>query len=135
MAVASPVASRGTVLIVDDEAFIARAVACLLTQLRGAEVHVATDSDQALALARRLRADLVLVDVHMPGTCSVALCRQLRELDHLREVPIYVFTGLLPDEADVAPLLALCDGLISKPPDPVELTAALDAALWGDGCV
>lgn len=128
MAEAALAVAPVTVLIVDDETFIARAVACILRQLRGAQVRLATDGGEALQLARSLEPDLILVDVHIPGTSSLALCRQLRALPAASRSLLYLFTGLLPDDTEVIPLRGLCDGLISKPPDPGELLAALEAA-------
>lgn len=115
-------------LIVDDQMCIARAVACLLEEAREAEVKVVSRGEQALELAGCWRPHLILVDVQMPGMPPLQLCRLLRGTPCLAEVPIYLFTGLLPDNVELTPLLAEVQGLISKPPDPTELMELVDAA-------
>jgi two-component system, OmpR family, alkaline phosphatase synthesis response regulator PhoP len=123
----------GRVLIVDDEVFIARAVGCILADRRGAQVEVARDGDQALAVARTLRPHLILVDVRMPGLPPLELCRRLREMPGLGATAIYLLTGVLPADEEVGPLLEVARGIINKPPDPGEVMAALDEAMRASG--
>lgn len=128
--------SSGTtrVLIVDDQACIAGAVACLLAEGRAAEVRVAACGEQALSLAEQWRPQLVLVDVQMPGMPPLELCQQLRRVPGLAEVPIYLFTGLLPDNVELSPLLSVVQGVINKPPDPTEVFAVVDAVVAQREC-
>src|SRR5437764_5967332 len=56
-----------TVLIVDDHASFRRAVRLVLEYEGYEVVGEAADGEQALAAARELRPELVLLDVHMPG--------------------------------------------------------------------
>jgi CheY-like chemotaxis protein len=121
----SPAPKR--VLIVDDQVFIARAVGCILAEARGAAVEVATCGEDALPVAARWRPDLVLVDVRMPGLPSAELCRRLRAMPELAHTAVYLFTGLLPDDAALVEFADLQCPVITKPPDPRELLAALDA--------
>ncbi|NPV49185.1 MAG: response regulator [Armatimonadetes bacterium] len=127
-------ARAARVLIVDDQACIAGAVACLLAEARAAEVRVAACGEQALSVAEQWRPELVLVDVQMPGMPPLALCQQLRRVAGLAEVPIYLFTGLLPDNVELSPLLTVVQGVINKPPDPTEVFAVLDAVVSRREC-
>ena len=116
------------VLIVDDDTFVGRAVGMILRDARQARVQVARSGDVALPLAEATRPDLILVDVNMPGMGPLELCQRLRLTPGLERVPIYLLTGLLPEDAVLGPLREHVRGIINKPPDPTELVKALDAA-------
>ncbi len=67
---------RGRVLVVDDNPDIVALLRDLL-KLEGYQVHAAV-GDLVLPLARAVRADLILLDAHMPGLDGAALSRRLR---------------------------------------------------------
>lgn len=67
----------GRVLIVDDEAASAYTLARIVQQL-GYDVETTTDSGSALALARRLKPDVVFIDLRMPGADGVEVARALK---------------------------------------------------------
>lgn len=117
-----------TVLVVDDDVFIGRAVACIFEQARQARVLVARSGAEALPLAETAQPDFMMVDVNMPGMEALELCRRLREVPGLAETPLYVLTGVLPGNEALGPLRQYAHGILNKPPNPGELLAALDAA-------
>lgn len=118
-----------TVLVVDDDIFIGRALACILQEARQVRVLAARSGDEALPLALTARPDLILVDVNMPGMQALELCRRIRESPALGETPVYLLTGVLPGDEVFGALREYVQGILSKPPNPGELLAALDAAL------
>lgn len=122
----APEAPPKTVLVVDDDAFIGRAVACILREARGANVCLARSGDEALPLAIDLRPDVILMDVHMPGMTVLEFCRRLRELPDLADAALYLLTGVLPCDGALDPLRPYVRGVLNKPPNPAELLAALD---------
>ena len=66
------------ILIVEDQAEI-RELIRLTLEIGDWDVHEATDGSSALELAQRLRPDIVLLDVMMPGALDgVAVCERLR---------------------------------------------------------
>ena len=79
------------VLIVDDEPVNLAALSALLKP--HVRVRVARSGDKAVALARKLQPDLVLLDVDMPGMDGYETCRQLRALPDAQGVPIIFVTG------------------------------------------
>src|SRR5580658_6181827 len=69
----------GRLLIVDDDYSIRRALHMTL-YAQGFDVTEASTGDEALALARAVRYDAVLLDINMPGRDGVEVCRELRKL-------------------------------------------------------
>lgn len=122
---ALPVADP-VVVVVDDDAFVGRAIACMLEQARGAHVLTARNGEEGLALLQTVVPDLVLVDVDMPGMSVLELCRRLHEHPATAHAHVYLLTGILPGPALLAQLKPYVIRVLSKPPDPVELVHALD---------
>src|SRR5580658_5189734 len=69
----------GKLLIVDDDYSIRRALHMTL-YAQGFDVTESSSGDEALALARAVRYDAVLLDINMPGRDGVEVCRELRKL-------------------------------------------------------
>ena len=80
----------GRILVVDDEAPI-REVLTEYFATEGYAVEVATSGVEALTAIRGRRADLVLLDVRMPGLDGVQVLRRIRELDD--SVPVIMVTA------------------------------------------
>ena len=66
-----------SILVVDDNTDAAESLAELL-ELIGAQTHVATDGEAALSSAERLRPDIVLVDIGLPGIDGFDVARAIR---------------------------------------------------------
>src|SRR5262245_26018409 len=65
------------ILVVEDEAAIAGAVAARL-RAEGFGVEVAGDGAAAIAAVRRLRPDLVVLDIMLPGMDGLEVCRRIQ---------------------------------------------------------
>lgn len=120
---------RPVVLVVDDDLFMGRAVACIMTEARDAVVHLARTGDEALPLADEFSPDLILVDIQMPGMSPEELCRELRRRVATRDSTIYLHTGVLPGSESFQALADWVDGTLGKPPDPVDLLRVVDSAM------
>ena len=81
------------VLIVDDDELMLLAAREALMGA-GFRVEEADSGPQAISLFERLRPDLVLLDVDMPGMDGFEVCTQLRSLPSCRYTPILIMTGL-----------------------------------------
>ncbi|RLJ68135.1 EAL domain-containing protein [Sulfurisoma sediminicola] len=81
-----------TALIVDDDELMRMMLAAALAGL-GLEVHEAGDGETGLEAFNRLRPDLVLLDLLMPGIDGIETCRRLRRRPDARTVPIVMITG------------------------------------------
>ena len=88
----------GTVLIVDDEAPFRE---LLRQMLQGSVVRVAeaADGPTALDLMARLRPDLVLLDLRMPGGGGEHVLAEASRDEDLREIPIAVVTSVAVDDS------------------------------------
>ncbi len=89
--------SRIRVLVVDDQALIRRGMTLMLELEPDIEVvGQASDGEEAVAMAERLRPDVVLMDLHMPRKGGVAATREItRSLPHTH---VLVLTTLDADE-------------------------------------
>jgi two-component system, OmpR family, alkaline phosphatase synthesis response regulator PhoP len=113
------------ILVVDDEPKIVKLARDYLEQ-SAFRVISAGDGTTALALARRERPDLVVLDLTLPGTDGLDVCRALRRES---AVPIIMLTARV-DEADRLIGLELgADDYVTKPFSPRELVARVRAVL------
>ena len=115
-----------TILIVDDEPPILDLVRFTLED---AEVRVveASDGVEALALARRLRPDLILLDVHMPRLDGLEACRQIKRDPALARTPIVMLTAAGQEADRARGREAGADEYLTKPFSPLALLALVEA--------
>jgi diguanylate cyclase (GGDEF)-like protein len=117
-----------TILIVDDDEAIRDYLAVTL-ELAGLEIVLARDGAQALELARRRRADLVLLDVMMPGMDGLTTLAHLQGDPRTRHLPVVLLSARSEREDAIAGLEAGADDYLTKPFEPDELLARVRAAL------
>lgn len=117
-----------TILVVDDEAPI---VDLVRFTLEDADVRVveASDGAEALVLARRIKPDLVLLDVHMPKLDGLEVCRQLRREPDFARTPIVMLTASGQQADRSSGLSAGADEYLTKPFSPLALLALVEAFL------
>ncbi|MBK1716085.1 ATP-binding protein [Thiocystis violacea] len=80
------------ILVVDDQRDVADSCAMLLRCL-GQRVHTAHDGPAALDLAERIRPDLILLDIGLPGMDGYEVARRLRDSDAGRNARLVALTG------------------------------------------
>jgi two-component system response regulator MprA len=114
------------IVVVDDDEALRSAVRRAL-RLDGYDVALASDGAQALAQLAGLRADLVVLDVLMPGLDGVTVCRRLRESGD--RTPILMLTARDAVSDRVAGLDAGADDYLTKPFALEELLARVRALL------
>jgi two-component system response regulator AtoC len=115
----------GSVLIVDDERTLARAVKAFLIE-SGYEAEVAPDAEQALGLLEALRPDVVFSDLRLPGMNGVELLRRIREFDPSIAVIIMTAYGTIEGAVEAVKLGAF--DYLKKPVDLEELKLLADRA-------
>jgi two-component system OmpR family response regulator len=114
------------VLIVDDDQRIRAMLARFLTD-HGMYVTAAGDGVQMLDAMRREPADLIVLDVMLPGESGLSLCRQLQDAE--RPVPVILLTAMDGEADRVVGLELGADDYIVKPFNPSELMARIRAVL------
>jgi two-component system phosphate regulon response regulator PhoB len=95
----------------------------------GLEVSLAPTADDAVASARDVRADAVIVDALLRGRSGFAVCRLLRESEPTRELPILMLT---PADSELDRVLAFeagADDAVQRPYFPRELALRVRALL------
>ncbi len=119
-------ADEGRVLVVEDDRHVREAVARAL-RFKGYEVHTAVDGNDALLRVDELSPDAIVLDVLMPGTDGLAVCRILR--DRRNHTPILMLTARHEVSDRVAGLDAGADDYLVKPFALDELFARVRALL------
>jgi diguanylate cyclase (GGDEF)-like protein len=117
-----------TILVVDDEVDIANLVAMNLAD-EGYETHMAHRGDDAMDLALRLRPDLIVLDLMLPGVDGVEVCRQLRKDPRTTATSIIMLTAKTLPTDRIAGLEAGADDYVDKPFDVDELIARVQGRL------
>lgn len=117
-----------SVLIIDDSADIHQLVSVRLKSERVILLH-AYDAKEGLKLAREENPDLILLDLDMPDTDGMTLCRQLKDDKNLADIPVIFLTGTIDTETKVQAFDLGAVDYVTKPFDAVELKARVCAAL------
>ena len=121
-------ASPGRILVADDNPANVKLLEDLL-RYHGYEVEAAFDGESALAALQVRPADLLLLDVLMPGLDGYEVCRAVRADPALAMLPVVMVTALGDREERVRGLDAGADDFLSKPLNPPELVARVRSLL------
>jgi putative two-component system response regulator len=110
------------ILVVDDHA-ASRMTAVALLAVEGYEVVEAESGVMALELVTRSQPDLILLDVMMPGMDGFEVCRQLKQEEQTRLIPVIFITALNDRRSRIRGIEAGGDDFLTKPFDRLELAA------------
>jgi two-component system response regulator RegX3 len=113
------------ILVVEDEASFSDALSYLLGR-EGFEVSVADTGDGAIAEFDRHGADLILLDLMLPGLSGTEVCRQIRQRSN---VPVIMLTAKDSEVDKVVGLELGADDYVTKPYSTRELVARIRAVL------
>jgi DNA-binding response OmpR family regulator len=113
------------VLVVDDEAHILE-LARLYLSREGYDVEGVEDGTQAMARFGQVKPDLVILDIMLPGTDGLTLCKEIRKQS---QVPIIMLTARDEVTDKVVGLEVGADDYLTKPFHPQELVARAKALL------
>jgi DNA-binding NarL/FixJ family response regulator len=121
------------VLLADDQALIRAGFRVLVNAAEDLQVvGEATDGRQAVDLARRERADVVLMDIRMPGVDGLEATRRISADDDLAGVKVIILTTFESDEYVYQALRAGASGFLVKDTEPAELIQAVRVVARGD---
>lgn len=116
------------VLVVDDHA-PSRMTAVALLSVEGYQVEQAHCGQSALSRVSQHQPDLILLDVMLPGLDGYEVCRQLKENDNTRLIPVVFITALGDREARLRGIEAGGDDFLTKPFDQLELSARVKSLI------
>src|SRR5882724_6685038 len=113
------------ILVVDDEVHIVELARLYLTR-EGYDVEGVGDGAQAVARFNQLKPDLVILDIMLPGTDGLTICKEIRKQS---QVPIIMLTARDEVTDKVVGLEVGADDYLTKPFHPQELVARAKALL------
>lgn len=115
-------------LVVDDDASVGKLLQLVLQQA-GFQVTVARSGEEGLKAAAAHTPDLAILDVMLPGMSGYDVCRQLRELQATKLLPILMLTAQSETRDKLAGFNAGADDYVTKPFEPQELVFRVKALL------
>ena len=121
--------TQKTILVVDDDHGIRDLLGRFFRQ-HGYETLLAKDGETMLAHLEKQSADIIILDIMMPGDDGMTLCRKLRAKS---QVPIIMLTAISEEIERILGLEMGADDYISKPFNPRELLARVKAILRRSG--
>lgn len=107
------------ILLVEDEPDIIE-LARIRLENSGYDVTVAVDGDEAIKVIKKIKPDLVLLDLLLPKNRGEEVCRQIKADERLKDVPIIIFTASACNIRDKTLEMGAAD-YIMKPFEPAEL--------------
>ncbi|MFJ6570737.1 response regulator [Streptomyces sp. NPDC091292] len=125
-----------TVVLADDQRLVRAGFRSILEDEDDlAVVGEAGDGDEAVDLCRRLRPDVVLMDIRMPGTDGLEAARRIAADERLDGVKVVILTTFDLDDYVYGALRAGASGFLVKDTEPEELVHAVRVAARGDALI
>lgn len=124
-----PVAVRQRlIVIVEDDPAISDVLSVRLER-QGFRTRVANCGQDGLALARRERPSLVLLDLHLPDVDGFTICQELVDDPATSGIPVIVLSGMERPDVIRRSRAAGCQYYVRKPYDPNALLVLIEEAL------
>ena len=112
------------ILIVDDSPLNLQLLRYFLER-NGYKLELAPNGDQAMEFVRNQQPDLILLDIMMPGMDGIEVCRQLKEKEETKNIPIIFITALTGHQDKLRAFKAGGVDYITKPFMPEEVLARI----------
>jgi CheY-like chemotaxis protein/anti-sigma regulatory factor (Ser/Thr protein kinase) len=119
---------QASILVVDDEPINHSVIEAILDN-QGYALHFASSGLEALERLSSVEPDLILMDVMMPGISGIETCRRIKSNPQWQAIPIVMITSLSSTENLSLCIAAGADEFLSKPANPTELLARVQAML------
>ena len=119
---------RPKVLCIDDDHLLLGLVRDTL-EANGFEAITATDGPAGIEIARKVRPDVILVDVLMPRMSGFEVCKRLRADPGLKETPIILMTAMSDPGLKEKGLEAGASLAMPKPFDPMQIISVINKVL------
>ncbi|HMW34693.1 MAG TPA: response regulator, partial [bacterium] len=115
-----------TILCVDDEHDILDILTYNLKK-EGYQVYTADNGDKAITMAEKIRPDMVLLDIMMPGKDGLEVCKALRANPHLKDAHVIFLTAKADEVDEIIGLEFGADDYVTKPFSPRKIVARVKA--------
>lgn len=119
---------KARILVIDDDTNLLKVMGVLLERNHYG-FHAAANGVEGLSKAERVKPDLIVLDMSMPFMDGTEVCRRLREQSDTGRVPILIMSNLERVEDKLAGFEAGADDYVTKPVNPRELLARINALL------
>jgi len=119
---------KETILIIEDEKNIAELVKFNLEK-EGFRVQYSAKGATGLDLARKIKPDLLILDLMLPEIDGLEICKVLKKNDATLHIPIIMLTAKAQETDKIIGLELGADDYITKPFSPRELVARVKAIL------
>lgn len=120
------------ILLVDDEPDILEFLSYNIKR-EGYTVFVASNGKEAIGIAKKEKPHLIILDVMMPDMDGIETCREIREIDGLKDVMVAFLTARNEDYSQIAGFEVGADDYINKPIKPRVLLSRIAALLRRQG--
>jgi DNA-binding response OmpR family regulator len=117
-------------LIADDESGI-RSLVRMTLERDSYQILEASDGQEAIALAREFRPEVVLLDVMMPGLSGFDVCRALKDDPTTAEATVVLLTAKAQESDRAEGIAAGADDYFTKPFSPIALLRKIDQVYEG----
>ena len=117
------------VLLIDDEMDYCALLKMHLSFIGNFEVICASSGNDGLKLARRIKPDIILLDVIMPGLDGFTVLEKLKKDDKTISIPVIMLSGLDEDNARIKAAQLYDELYITKPVDIYQLKAKIEETL------
>lgn len=116
------------ILIIDDDQFASSALEGLLSS-EPYDLYFAYDGMEGISMAISTRPDVILLDVMMPAMDGFEVCRRIRSMQDIAEIPVILITSLDDHDSRIQGLHAGADDFVTKPYNSAELFVHLQTIL------
>lgn len=116
------------ILVVEDEAALVELLRYNLERA-GFDVVATSNGEEALVIVEERNIDLMLLDWMLPDVSGIEVCRQIRRRPDIKNLPIIMLTARGEQTDRVRALDTGADDYVTKPFDPEELIARIQAVL------
>lgn len=120
--------TKHKILIVDDEPDIRELIEYNLKK-EGYQVYTASNGQEAVAEAKRVLPDLIILDIMMPKMDGIEACRILRTMSEFKNTFMVFLTARSEEYSEIAGFNVGADDYIAKPIKPRALTSRINAIL------
>ena len=116
------------IVAVDDSVIILKMLGKVLD--KKCELHAFSDGNRALEFLRKKTADLIILDIEMPGISGFDMLTKIKQIDHLKYVPIFFLTSNSEKSNVVKAIAGGADDYVVKPIDEDILLQKIEKLFW-----